>query len=126
MLDKLASLTPPIESVLDLLGDYPRRYHDRTNQSDIADLAVGEEATIVGEVASISSCHAPTQDDGRGRGQGRGRLINLVFFNQPWRAKQLTEGTEVALTGSWTSTAASASSRTRSSTSSVVPVRRRA
>ena len=41
MLDKLASLSPPIETVLDLLGHYPRRYHDRTNQSDIADLAVG-------------------------------------------------------------------------------------
>ena len=37
MLDKLGSLTPPIESVLDLLGHYPRRYHDRTHQSDIAD-----------------------------------------------------------------------------------------
>ena len=100
MLDKLASLTPPIETVLDLLGHYPRRYHDRTKQSDIADLAVGEEATIVGEVASVSS--RPTRQrktmveavvrDPSGS-------INLVFFNQPWRAKQLTEGTEVALYG---------------------------
>src|SRR6478735_9284274 len=100
MLDKLASLTPPIETVLDLLGHYPRRYHDRTKQSDIADLAVGEEATIVGEVAKVSS--RPTRQrktmveavvrDPSGS-------INLVFFNQPWRAKQLTEGTEVALYG---------------------------
>ncbi len=100
MLDKLAALTPPIETVLDLLVHYPRRYHDRTNQSDIADLAVGEEATIVGEVASISSRQTRQRKtmveavvrDASGS-------INLVFFNQPWRAKQLTEGTEVALYG---------------------------
>ena len=50
MLDKLAAMSPPIESVLDLLGHYPRRYHDRTRKSEIADLEVGEEATIVSEV----------------------------------------------------------------------------
>ena len=50
MLEKLAAMKPPIESVLDLVGHYPRRYHDRTRQSDIAELEVGEEATIVAVV----------------------------------------------------------------------------
>jgi ATP-dependent DNA helicase RecG len=100
MLDKLGSLTPPIESVLDLLGHYPRRYHDRTRQSDIADLEVGEEATIVAEVQRVSSRLTRQRkkmveavvEDGSG-------LLNLVFFNQPWREKQLAPGTEVALYG---------------------------
>jgi ATP-dependent DNA helicase RecG len=100
MLDKLASLTPPIETLLDLVGHYPRRYHDRTHQSDIADLAVGEEATIVAEVERVSSrltrqrkkmVEAVVRD--------ASGLLNLVFFNQPWREKQLTAGTEVALYG---------------------------
>jgi ATP-dependent DNA helicase RecG len=86
--------------VLDLLGHYPRRYHDRTHQSEIADLEVGEEATIVAEVIGISSRLTRQRkkmvegvvDDGSGR-------INLVFFNQPWREKQLAPGTEVALYG---------------------------
>jgi ATP-dependent DNA helicase RecG len=100
MLDKLASLSPPIETVLDLLGHYPRRYHDRTHQSDIADLTVGEEATIVAEVERVSSRMTRQRKkmveavvrDGSG-------LLNLVFFNQPWREKQLSPGTEVALYG---------------------------
>ena len=36
--------------MLDLLTHYPRRYLDRTNEADIADLVVGEEAMVVGEV----------------------------------------------------------------------------
>jgi ATP-dependent DNA helicase RecG len=100
MLDKLASLSPPIETVLDLLGHYPRRYHDRTHQADIADLEVGEEATIVAEVERVSSrltrqrkkmVEAVVRDPSG--------LLNLVFFNQPWREKQLGPGTEVALYG---------------------------
>ena len=100
MLDKLAAMSPPIESVLDLLGHYPRRYHDRTRTSEIADLEVGEEATIVSEVQRSSSRITRNRkkmvevvvEDGSG-------LLNLVFFNQPWREKQLAPGTEVALYG---------------------------
>ena len=100
MLDKLAAMNPPIESVLDLLGHYPRRYHDRTRQSEIAELEVGEEATIVAEVQRVSSrvtrnrkkmVEVVVEDDSG--------LLNLVFFNQPWREKQLVAGTELALYG---------------------------
>ena len=100
MLDKLAAMKPPIESVLDLVGHYPRRYHDRTRQSDIAELAVGEEATIVAVVQRSSSRVTRNRkkmveavvEDASG-------LLNLVFFNQPWREKQLVAGTELALYG---------------------------
>ena len=93
-------MAPPIESVLDLIGHYPRRYHDRTRQAEIAELEVGEEATIVAEVQRVSSRVTRNRkkmveavvEDASG-------LLNLVFFNQPWREKQLTQGTELALYG---------------------------
>ncbi len=93
-------MSPAITSVLDLLEHYPRRYHDRTRKSEIAELEVGEEATIVAEVQRISSRMTRNRkkmveavvDDGSG-------LLNLVFFNQPWREKQLPPGTEIALYG---------------------------
>src|SRR5689334_8337553 len=44
-----------IESVLDLLQHYPRRYVDRTQRADIAELALGDEATVVGEVRRVSA-----------------------------------------------------------------------
>src|SRR5262245_7036646 len=46
--------TMEISTVLDLLQHYPRRYHDRTNTQDIADLALGEEATVYGEVKKVT------------------------------------------------------------------------
>ena len=43
-----------IDSVLDLLFHYPRRYVDRTREARIADLRPGEEGMFLGEVERIS------------------------------------------------------------------------
>jgi ATP-dependent DNA helicase RecG len=89
-----------IENVADLLQHYPRRWIDRTKRSDIAELAVGEEATVFAEVRTA-----------RGRRTRQGRalvevvvddgtsLLNVTFFNQAWREKQLAPGTEAAFFG---------------------------
>ena len=88
-----------VETVLDLLTHYPRRYLDRTNQVDIAALAVDEEALVL---ARVVRSHAI-----RGRGKprvtvtvtdGSGQL-ELTFFNQTWREKQLPPGTDAAFFG---------------------------
>jgi ATP-dependent DNA helicase RecG len=89
-----------ITTVLDVLQHYPRRWVDRTKRADIASLEVGEEATVVGEVRRIHGRRARTGkpvveavvDDGTS-------LLNVVFFNQGWRERQLPVGTEVALFG---------------------------
>ena len=44
-----------IHTVLDLLTHYPRRYVDRTRQSDIADLKVGDEAVVLATVKRVKS-----------------------------------------------------------------------
>jgi ATP-dependent DNA helicase RecG len=89
-----------IESVLDLLMTYPRRYIDRTRQADVSDLVVGDEAAVLGSVRSVRSRRART---GRAMVEatvhdGTGRLA-VVFFNQPWRVKQLEAGTEAIFFG---------------------------
>jgi ATP-dependent DNA helicase RecG len=89
-----------IESVLDLLTTYPRRYIDRTRQADVSDLVVGDEAAVL---ASVQSAHARRARTGRAVvdvvvRDGTGRL-KIVFFNQPWRAKQLEAGTEAIFFG---------------------------
>jgi ATP-dependent DNA helicase RecG len=98
---KLASLHEvDVHSVLDLLTTYPRRWVDRTNEARISDLVPGQEALVLVTVRSVSK--RPT----RSRrtivnvlvGDGSGRM-HVVFFNQPWRDKQLREGLEVALFG---------------------------
>jgi ATP-dependent DNA helicase RecG len=106
---RLTGVTPRLEerlgmlgirNVLDLIEHYPRRYLDRTKKSDIADLRVGEEATVYAEVRKMSS---------RRTRQGRALVETIVydgtsylyvtFFNQPWRAQQLPVGTEAAFFG---------------------------
>ena len=44
-----------ITSVLDLLEHYPRRYVDRSQRAEIHELHPGDEATIDGEIRSISA-----------------------------------------------------------------------
>src|SRR5258705_661615 len=91
---------PPIESVLDLLQPYPRRYHDRPRKAEIAELVQGEEATIVAEVKRVSS--RPTRQRKKmveAVVEDETGLLNLVFFNQPWREGQLAGGPPVALAG---------------------------
>jgi ATP-dependent DNA helicase RecG len=89
-----------IDTVLDLLMTYPRRWVDRTNEARVADLVAGSEALVL---VTVRSVHRRTTRNRRTIveavvGDGTGRL-HVVFFNQPWRERQLTEGLNVALFG---------------------------
>jgi ATP-dependent DNA helicase RecG len=89
-----------VENILDLLTTYPRRYIDRSRQADLSELAVGEEAVVLAEVRQV-----------RARRTRRGRPIvelkvndatggmAVVFFNQPWRSKQLPVGAQALFFG---------------------------
>jgi len=81
-------------TVGDLLQHYPRRYASRGELTPIADVPVGEVATLVGEVVEVTSRSMRAKrgsvlevavTDGTG-------LITLTFFNQAWRAKDLFAG----------------------------------
>ncbi|MEQ8439817.1 MAG: ATP-dependent DNA helicase RecG [Ilumatobacter fluminis] len=89
-----------VHNVLDLVTNYPRRWVDRTNEARIADLVPGEEALVLVTVRTV------TKRMTRNRrtmvnvqvGDGSGRM-HVVFFNQPWRERQLKEGLQIALYG---------------------------
>lgn len=89
-----------ISSVLDLVMYYPRRYIDRTQQASIGDLAIGEEAMVLATVRRASfrrtrrgqSLVEVDVADGSG-------VLRCSFFNQPWRARQLKEGTQAIFFG---------------------------
>jgi ATP-dependent DNA helicase RecG len=96
--DALASVG--VHTILDLLTLYPRRYVDRTNQVSIADVAEGKQVMVLATVRKSSA--RPTR---RGRPLVEIDLfdgtsyLRVTFFNQPWRAKQLQEGTQVVVFG---------------------------
>jgi ATP-dependent DNA helicase RecG len=89
-----------VENVLELITTYPRRWVDRTAEARVRDLVPGVEALVlvtVNRVATRPMRNRRTMvtvqvSDESGR-------LSVVFFNQPWRAKQLKEGATVALFG---------------------------
>ncbi len=91
--DKLDILT-----VGDLLRHYPRRYVQRGELTNLDELRVGEDATVMAEVSAVNGRPIQMRNKGR-RGHllevvvtdGRGKL-SLTFFNQQWRANQLQVG----------------------------------
>ncbi|MEN9644123.1 MAG: ATP-dependent helicase RecG [Actinomycetota bacterium] len=98
---KLASLREVgVVTVLDLLTTYPRRWVDRTNECRVSDLVPGQEALVLVTVRSVAKRMAKNRrsivEAVVGDGSGR---FHVVFFNQPWREKQLREGLQVALFG---------------------------
>ncbi len=98
---KLAALGElGVSSIFDLLTFYPRRWVDRTNEARISDLETGVEAMVLVTVRSIARRQTKTRKTmiTVQVGDGSGRM-SLVFFNQPWREKQLREGATVALFG---------------------------
>src|SRR5215208_2708869 len=90
-----------IETVGDLLGHLPHGYRDRTTFREVAELRIGEEATVAVEVRSARV--RPTRR--------RGLVIveasvaddsgpaKAVWFNQAWLVDRLTEGTRLLLFG---------------------------
>lgn len=84
-----------ISTMADLMQHYPRRYQSRGELTDLDALVPGEQATIVAEVRSSRTV------PGRGGRRG-GRVeavvtdgrsnLNLTFFNQLWRARDLQPG----------------------------------
>ncbi|MGA1390058.1 MAG: ATP-dependent DNA helicase RecG [Ilumatobacteraceae bacterium] len=89
-----------VDNVLDLLTTYPRRWVDRTNEARVADLQAGQEALVIVEIRSVNK--RPLRGGKTmvtvSAGDDTGR-IGVVFFNQPWRAKQLQSGMQVAMFG---------------------------
>jgi ATP-dependent DNA helicase RecG len=95
----LASLG--IETRADLIEHLPHSHRDRRGLRKVGELVVGEDATVAVTVRSVSV--RPMRDRRRKRVEARvgddtGPLV-AVWFNQPWIARQLAEGSAVLLHG---------------------------
>lgn len=90
-----------INTIKDLIFYFPRRYNDFTNLTPIAGLSAGQTATVQGKILKIKSIsifrrhinitEAVVEDDSGS--------IKAIWFNQPYLAKMMPEGTFVSLSG---------------------------
>ena len=93
------------ETVGDLLGHYPRRYALRGELTALSQVPEGESVTIVAEVSrtverKMRSRHGSILEVTIRDASG---LLTLTFFNQAWRAAELTPGVRGFFTGKVTS-----------------------
>ena len=90
-----------IETLGDLLWHVPHSYRDRAEPRELAELRIGEQATVEVEVRSVrlrrtrrrglTIVEAMVADD-----SGPAKAL---WFNQPWLAERLREGSRVLLYG---------------------------
>ncbi len=89
-----------VDTVMDLLQHYPRRYEDRRQISRISHLQLGQEVTVRGKVAAVGlrkitgglTLSQVAVDDGTGVAYG-------TWFNQPYMKSCFSVGQEVILSG---------------------------
>jgi ATP-dependent DNA helicase RecG len=90
-----------LKTLGDMLYNFPRRYDDYTQLKPINRLNYGDDVTVIGTIALVS-----TRSVRGGRFQiteliltdGTGSL-RITWFNQPWIGRRLLKGTQIVLSG---------------------------
>lgn len=88
-----------IESVYDLISYFPNRFIDKSQPRRLDDLVDGEEATILGQIKSMSlmsSRKATTIDILNVEDSS---TIRTIFWNQDWLPNKFKQGDMVVVTG---------------------------
>lgn len=90
-----------IETVEDLLHHYPRRYEDYSETRQIADVKVGDEVTVRARVELIDSRRSPRKRMmvTEAMVKDASDSMRVVWFRQPYVAKQLKVGDIIYLSG---------------------------
>src|SRR5712691_3775402 len=91
-----------IRTVRDLLLTLPFGWESYGQPRSVAELSVGTGAAVIGTISAVAPritlrkrmqlTQATLIDES-------GRALRLVWFNQPWVAKQLAKGDRVAVAG---------------------------
>src|SRR5687768_10457650 len=87
-----------LRTVEDMLFHFPHRYDDYSKRQMIAELVVGDEATIIGEIVEVKSFTARTSGTNITINDGTGAL-QVSFFGQQWLARQLFAGQQIVVSG---------------------------
>ncbi len=90
-----------ITTIEDILYHFPQRYTDTSNVKNIIDITAGERVSVYGKITNLKlqkgwkskvAMATGTLTDATGS-------VAVVWFNQPYIAKMLSEGSEALFTG---------------------------
>jgi ATP-dependent DNA helicase RecG len=91
-----------VETVRDLLLLYPRRHKDFSHVTPITLIKPGDEVTVRARVTEISAFESPYKHvkmTQASLSDDSGKLLRVIWFKQPWVAKQIREGDEIFVAG---------------------------
>ncbi|PIR13820.1 ATP-dependent DNA helicase RecG [Candidatus Falkowbacteria bacterium CG11_big_fil_rev_8_21_14_0_20_39_10] len=90
-----------LETVHDLLFYFPFRYEDFSRLEKISDLKAGQNANIVGQIELISNKRSPRKRMyiTEALVSDETETIKVIWFNQPFIARNLKTGDKVSLAG---------------------------
>jgi len=90
-----------LQTIEDLLFYYPSRYEEFADLSTIADVKEGQKSTLYGKIKKIELEKTWKKKIGLAKAKlyDRTGIINLVWFHQPFIARILKEGENIAVTG---------------------------
>jgi ATP-dependent DNA helicase RecG len=79
----------------DLIYHFPRRYDERGEHTDMHQLQIGEQVTLLAQVQSVSVKPMRARKGNMLEitiGDGSGATLTCTFFNQAWRERELRRG----------------------------------
>ncbi|WP_240422360.1 ATP-dependent DNA helicase RecG [Listeria costaricensis] len=91
-----------IETVYDLLWDFPYRYEDY-RLKDLTEVETGERITVVGEALTEPTVayYGRKKSKLSFRLSAAGQILKIDFFNQPYLKSKLNIGDTVTISGKW-------------------------
>jgi ATP-dependent DNA helicase RecG len=88
-----------VHTVRDLLYLFPHRHNDFAKLRKIAELTPGEEETVRGRVWSAHETRLAGRPGTEATIGDDSGMMRLVWFNNPWVAKQLRTNSEIVVSG---------------------------
>ncbi len=88
-----------VRTVRDLICLFPRRHNDFASMRHIAELAPGEEATVRARVWSANETQLGRRKGSEATIGDESGMMRVVWFNQPFIARQLRTNADIVLAG---------------------------
>lgn len=98
-LDRLSIMG--INTLFDLINCMPVRYIDRSQPSRIADMELGQQATLIGKIISMDSYNPAKRMTRITVQDEEGKNLSVAFFNQRYINYSYRTGDNVILHGKW-------------------------
>ena len=88
-----------LHTVEDILYHFPHRYDDYSARQTIAELVVGVESTVVGEIVEVKTFAMRTGQGVKVLLSDDSGVLQVSFFGQIWLTKQLHAGQRIVVSG---------------------------